>query len=86
VDYFNGTRSRSRNLKMKPFPEAATPDLRRHPGPPTMTTATPYCRPGLTAGTPEEALDCACGIYLKDPTPWTRPLMILGRTYGRAYS
>ena len=22
------------------------------------------------AGTPEEALDCACGLYLNDPTAW----------------
>jgi len=26
---------------------------------------------GLTAGTPEEALDCACGLYLTDITAWT---------------
>ena len=25
---------------------------------------------GDTAGTPEEALDCACGLYLNDPTAW----------------
>jgi hypothetical protein len=25
---------------------------------------------GYTAGTPEEALDCACGLYLSDPTAW----------------
>jgi hypothetical protein len=25
---------------------------------------------GLFAGTPEEALDCACGLYLNDPTAW----------------
>jgi hypothetical protein len=25
---------------------------------------------GLTAGDPEEALDCACGLYLNDPTAW----------------
>ena len=25
---------------------------------------------GYTAGTPEEALDCACGLYLGDPTAW----------------
>lgn len=23
---------------------------------------------GLSAGSPEEALDCACGLYLNDPT------------------
>jgi hypothetical protein len=22
---------------------------------------------------PEEALDCACGLYLNDPTAWTQP-------------
>jgi hypothetical protein len=26
---------------------------------------------GLFAGTPEDALDCACGLYLGDPTAWT---------------
>jgi hypothetical protein len=25
---------------------------------------------GHTAGSPEEALDCACGLYLNDPTAW----------------
>ncbi|HKS98191.1 MAG TPA: hypothetical protein VJT31_01570 [Rugosimonospora sp.] len=25
---------------------------------------------GLPAGSPEEALDCACGLYLNDPTAW----------------
>jgi len=25
---------------------------------------------GNTAGTAEEALDCACGLYLNDPTAW----------------
>jgi hypothetical protein len=25
---------------------------------------------GQFAGTPEEALDCACGLYLNDPTAW----------------
>jgi hypothetical protein len=25
---------------------------------------------GCTAGTTEEALDCACGLYLNDPTAW----------------
>jgi hypothetical protein len=25
---------------------------------------------GHTAGSPEEALDCACGLYLHDPTAW----------------
>lgn len=28
---------------------------------------------GLPAGTPEEALDCACGLYLNDPTAWVQP-------------
>jgi len=28
---------------------------------------------GLPAGTPEEALDCSCGLYLDDPTAWTQP-------------
>ncbi|MFC0532828.1 hypothetical protein [Phytohabitans kaempferiae] len=26
---------------------------------------------GRRAGSPEEALDCACGLYLNDPTAWT---------------
>ena len=26
---------------------------------------------GLPSGTPEEALDCACGLYLSDPSAWT---------------
>lgn len=25
---------------------------------------------GQHAGTPQEALDCACGLYLNDPTAW----------------
>ena len=25
---------------------------------------------GQLAGSPEEALDCACGLYLNDPTAW----------------
>jgi len=25
---------------------------------------------GSTIGTPQEALDCACGLYLADPTAW----------------
>jgi hypothetical protein len=28
---------------------------------------------GHTAGSPEDALDCACGLYLNDPTAWTEP-------------
>jgi hypothetical protein len=28
---------------------------------------------GSGAGTPEEALDCACGLYLGDPTAWRQP-------------
>ncbi len=26
---------------------------------------------GFTAGTPEDALDTACGLYLGEPTAWT---------------
>lgn len=26
---------------------------------------------GAFAGSPEQALDCACGLYLGDPTAWT---------------
>jgi hypothetical protein len=28
---------------------------------------------GLPAGSPEEALDCVCGLYLYDPTGWSLP-------------
>jgi hypothetical protein len=28
---------------------------------------------GLPGGSPEDALDCACGLYLNDPTAWTKP-------------
>lgn len=28
---------------------------------------------GATAGTPEDALDTACGLYLNDPTAWITP-------------
>lgn len=28
---------------------------------------------GYPAGTVEEALDCACGLYLNDPTAWQPP-------------
>jgi len=28
---------------------------------------------GLPGGTPEEALDCALGLYLADPTAWIKP-------------
>ncbi len=26
---------------------------------------------GRPSGTPQEALDCACGLYLADPTAWS---------------
>lgn len=26
---------------------------------------------GSFTGTPEEALDCSCGLYLNDPSAWT---------------
>jgi hypothetical protein len=29
---------------------------------------------GLPIGTPEEALDCACGLYLSDPSAWQEHL------------
>src|ERR1700748_3434397 len=29
--------------------------------------------PGLPVGTCQDALDTACGLYLNDPTAWTRP-------------
>jgi hypothetical protein len=28
---------------------------------------------GAFAGTPEEAFDCACGLYPGDPTAWLPP-------------
>ena len=28
---------------------------------------------GYPVGTPEEALDCTCGLYLNDPTAWAQP-------------
>ncbi|PZS26880.1 MAG: hypothetical protein DLM59_17435 [Pseudonocardiales bacterium] len=27
----------------------------------------------MTTGSPQEALDTACGLYLNDPSAWTRP-------------
>jgi hypothetical protein len=30
----------------------------------------------LPGGTAEEALDCACGLYLNDPTDWIQPRRI----------
>ena len=32
-----------------------------------------YLPSGDTTGSPEEALDCACGLYLNDPTAWRQP-------------
>jgi hypothetical protein len=29
---------------------------------------------GTFAGSPEQALDCACGLYLGDPSAWTEPI------------
>ncbi len=29
---------------------------------------------GLPSGTPEEALDTACGLYLDDPSAWLTPM------------
>jgi hypothetical protein len=29
-----------------------------------------YLPNGIPGGSPEEALDCACGLYLNDPTAW----------------
>jgi len=28
---------------------------------------------GLPVGSPEEALNCVCGLYLNDPTAWLTP-------------
>jgi len=51
------------------------------PSPPATPAAAkprPMARPAdlrlrFPAGTPEEALDCACGLYLNDPSAWVRP-------------
>ena len=32
-----------------------------------------YLPTGFTTGTPEEALDTSCGLYLGDPTAWITP-------------
>jgi hypothetical protein len=32
-----------------------------------------YLPSGYPADTPQEALDCACGLYLNDPTAWQPP-------------
>ncbi len=32
-----------------------------------------YLPSGLPVGSPEEALDCACGLYLADPSAWITP-------------
>jgi hypothetical protein len=32
-----------------------------------------YLPAGQPSGTPEEALDCACGLYLNDPSAWVIP-------------
>ena len=32
-----------------------------------------YLPSGYPVGTCEEALDTACGLYLNDPTAWTKP-------------
>ena len=31
-----------------------------------------YLPSGMTGGSAEEALDCACGLYLNDPSAWFR--------------
>ena len=36
---------------------------------------------GYPVGTPEEALDCACGLYLNDPSAWTDPRRTNGRDH-----
>lgn len=43
-------------------------------------TRTTSCPPGLPFGSPEEALDYACGLYLDDPTTWSTPLHELLRS------
>ena len=39
-------------------------------GPATTTTKTSYLPNGMAAGSAEEVLDCACGLYLNDPSAW----------------
>ena len=39
--------------------------------PATTTTKTRSCPPDFMGGSPEDALDTACGLYLADPTAWT---------------
>ena len=41
----------------------------RSTGPAMTITRTRSCH-GSMGGSPEEALDCACGLYLGDPTAW----------------
>ena len=36
---------------------------------------------GLPAGTCQDALDTACGLYLNDPTAWNDPRRIYGRDF-----
>jgi hypothetical protein len=42
-----------------------------------------YLPSGFSAGSPEEALDCACGLYLGEPSAWLEPEH--RRTNGRAH-
>ena len=37
------------------------------------SSATAALPSGSSGGTPEEALDCAAGLYLNDPTAWLPP-------------
>ena len=37
---------------------------------------------GYPVGTPEEALDCACGLYLNDPTAWVVEVEATGAMEG----
>ena len=40
-----------------------------------------YLPSGYPAGTPQEALDCACGLYLNDPSAPGNPRRINGFTH-----
>jgi hypothetical protein len=51
-------------------------DLPHQGGQPALPASSGPARPlpsGLPIGSPEGALDCACGLYLNDPTAWLTP-------------
>ena len=60
-------------------PAQPTSGASRSTWPATTATKTPSY-PTAPAGTAEEALDCACGLYLNDPTAWPTPDELTART------